>query len=302
MYRKPRSGSVRVPGTYRDGDMYRKPEGIGTCPQNQTPMIDLHCHILPMMDDGPETLREAVAMCRAAADDGIDTIVATPHYKPGSYEFTDPGILEAVSILSGELKKQGVGIRILPGAEMAVFPEMHTLLMPGGHLTINRGRYFLAEFRPLSVPADWAAFLLSFLNAGMTPIIAHPERNAWFIRHPEALADAVQSGILIQVTATSITGGFGPESRDFTIYLLRQNLVHMIASDGHSADLRPPQLSEAVALAADVVGREKAETLVTTVPQAIIESRPIPTMEPVAYNPQTQTQGKNWFQRIVNLG
>ena len=261
-------------------------------------MIDLHCHILPGMDDGPETLAKAVAMCRAAEADGIETIVAAPHYKPGTYEFTGPGILEAVYILSGELKKQGLDIRILPGAEVTVSPEMHASLMPGGYLTINHGRYFLAEFRPLSVPARWDAFLLSFLDAGMTPIIAHPERNAWFIHRPEALAAAVQSGILVQVTAMSITGGFGPETRDFSVHLLRQNLVHAIASDGHSARLRPPQLAEAVALATDVVGRERADALVTTIPQAIIDSRPIPALEPIEYNPQTRAPGRGWLQRL----
>jgi len=261
-------------------------------------MIDLHCHILPGMDDGPETLAEAIAMCRAADDDGVNTIVAAPHYKPGTYEFTSAGILEAVGILSGELKKQGLDIRILPGAEVTVSPEMHASLMPGGHLTINRSRYFLAEFSPLSVPARWDAFLLSFLDAGMTPIIAHPERNAWFIHHPEALAAAVRSGILVQVTAMSITGGFGPETRDFSVYLLRQNLVHAIASDGHSADLRPPQLADAVALAADVVGRERAEALVTAIPQAIIDSQPIPALEPIEYNSQTRVQRRGWLQRL----
>lgn len=261
-------------------------------------MIDLHCHILHGIDDGPETLAEAVAMCRAAAADGIGTIVAAPHFKPGMYEFTGPGIMAAVEILSREVAKQGLGIRILPGAEVTVSPEMHAILRPGGHLTINSGRYFLAEFRPLSVPAHWDAFLLSFLDAGMTPIIAHPERNAWFINHPEALAAVVQSGVLVQVTAMSITGGFGPEVRDFSIRLLRQNLVHSIASDGHSADLRPPQLAGAVALAADVVGLERAEALVTVIPRAIIDSRPIPRLDPVEFSPQTRGQERTWLQRL----
>lgn len=261
-------------------------------------MIDLHCHILPGMDDGPESPAEAVAMCRAAAADGIETIVATPHCKPGTYEFTGAGILEAVDILSGELKKQGLDIRILPGAEVTVSPEMYASLKPGGYLAINRGRYFLAEFSPLSVPTRWDAFLLSFLDAGMTPIIAHPERNAWFINHPEALAAAVHSGILVQITAMSITGGFGPEARDFSVSLLRQNLVHAIASDGHSADIRPPQLAEAVALAADVVGRERAEALVTAIPRAIIDNQPIPNLDPVEYAPQTRLQRRSWLQRL----
>jgi protein-tyrosine phosphatase len=261
-------------------------------------MIDLHCHILPGLDDGPETLAEAVAMCRAAAADGIGTIVAAPHFKPGKYEYTEAGILGAVDRLSGEVAEQGLNIRILLGAEVNVSPEMRASLIPGGYLTINYGRYFLAEFRPLSVPDRWDAFLLSFLDAGMTPIIAHPERNAWFVQHPEALAAAVHSGLLLQITAISITGGFGPETRDFSVHLLRQNLVHVIASDAHSARLRPPQLAEAVALAADVIGRERAEALVTANPQAIIESRPIPAMKPNKHVPQTRIQRTSWRHRL----
>jgi protein-tyrosine phosphatase len=233
-------------------------------------MIDLHCHILPGMDDGPETLAEAVAMCRVAAADGIDTIVAAPHYKPGTYEFSGAELRQAIDTLSGELKKQGLAIRILPGAEVTVSPEMQGSLIPGGHLTINHGRHFLVEFSPLSVPNRWDTFLLSFLNAGLTPIIAHPERNAWFIRHFEALAAAVRSGIMIQITAMSITGGFGPEVRGFGVRLLKENLVHVIASDAHSADDRPPKLADAVSLAADVIGSEMAEALVTAIPQSII--------------------------------
>jgi protein-tyrosine phosphatase len=233
-------------------------------------MIDLHCHILQGIDDGPETLAEAVAMCTVAAADGIETIVAAPHYKPGTYEFSEAVIQQAIDTLSGELKNQGLAIRILPGAEMTVSPEMYGSLTPGGHLTINHGRFFLAEFSPLSVPNHWDTFLLSFLNAGLTPIIAHPERNAWFIRHFEALEAAVRSGIMIQVTAMSITGGFGPEVRGFSVRLLKENLVHVIASDAHSADDRPPKLADAVALAADVIGSEMAEALVTSISQSII--------------------------------
>ena len=264
-------------------------------------MIDIHCHILPGMDDGPESLDEAIDMCRAAAADGVKWIVATPHFKPGTYEFIGPRIVEALNALMAAVKNRGLDIRILPGAEVTVSPEMSANLKTGGYLTLNHGRYFLAEFSPLSVPAGWDTFLVAFLDARLTPIIAHPERNAWFIRHPEALAAAVQSGVKLQITAMSLTGGFGVEARDFSVHLLRQNLVHVIASDGHSADFRPPRLAEAVCLAADVVGRQRAEALVTAIPRAIIEGRPIPAMEPVEYAPPVKAQSRNWFKRLRNF-
>lgn len=264
-------------------------------------MIDIHCHILPGMDDGPASLGESLAMCRAAAEDGIGTIVAAPHFKPGTYEFTRPEILDRIRVLQAAVKKEGMNVTILPGAEVTVSPEMHAHLAPEKGLTINGGRYFLAEFSPHSVPSQWDTFLLSFLASGMTPIIAHPERNAWFMTHPEALSAAVQSGILVQITAASLTGGFGEEARDFSIRLLRSNLVHAIASDGHSADLRPPRLAEAVSLAEELVGKEMARALVTSIPQAIISGRKIPALAPVGPYPPITEQNRNWFQRLCRV-
>ena len=264
-------------------------------------MIDIHCHILPEMDDGPASLGESLAMCRAAARDGIRIIVAAPHFKPGTYEFTRPTILDKIRVLQAAVRQEGLNLTILPGAEVTISPEMQAYLAPERGLTINGGRYFLAEFRPLSVPCHWDTFLLSFLASGMTPIIAHPERNAWFINHPEALSTAVQKGLLVQITAASLTGGFGEEARDFSFDLLRRSLVHAIASDGHSADLRPPRLAEAVNLAAEVMGKEMARALVTSIPQAIILDRKIPALGPVAPYPPIAEQNRNWFQRLCRV-
>jgi protein-tyrosine phosphatase len=261
-------------------------------------MIDIHCHVLPGMDDGPEFLDKAIDMCRAAEADGVKCIVATPHYKPGTYEFSGSRIVEAVDTLMAAVQNRGLDIRVLPGAEVTVSPEMSANVKAGGYLTLNQGRYFLAEFSPLSVPAGWDAFLLSFIHAGLSPIIAHPERNAWFVHHPDALAAAVQCGVKLQITAMSLAGGFGARARDFSLHLLRQNLVHVIASDSHSADYRPPRLAEAVCIAADVVGRQRAEALVNANPCAIIEGRPIPAMEQPEYPPPVKAQNRNWFKRL----
>jgi len=261
-------------------------------------MIDIHCHILPGMDDGPGSLREALDMCREAAADGVETIVATPHFRPGMYEFTGRKVIDTVNILEKAAIEEGLHLRILPGAEISVSPEMPSFLKEGRYLTLNNnGRYFLAELPTLSVPPNWDTFLLSLLSSGLTPIIAHPERNDWFMNHPDALASAVGRGLLVQVTAMSITGGLGGDARDFSYYLLRHNLVHAIASDAHSADFRRPVLSEASGIAADIVGRERAEDLVNTVPQAIIEGRDIPGLGQVGYA-HPEAQKKTWFTKL----
>ncbi len=261
-------------------------------------MIDLHCHILPGMDDGPATTEEALAMCRAAAADGIRTIVATPHFKPGTHQWTGDDLSRAVELLNSELRSRGIPVGILPAAEVAVFPELLSVLARERFLTINNSIYFLLEFRPYAVPAAWEAFLQSFLDAGMVPIIAHPERNAWFMSHPGALMSAVRRGVMVQITAAGITGGLGPEVRAFSVRLLSHDMVHIIASDAHSPDLRPPLLADAVSLAADLIGTEKAHAMVTTTPAAVIAGRRIHLPESKGYAP-TDGPNRGWLERLV---
>ncbi len=238
-------------------------------------------------------------MCRAAAADGIKTIVATPHFKPGIYTFTDKEVLDAIELLEAAAKKEGLDLRILPGAEVAISPELPANLKQMRHLTLNgNGRYFLVEFPPVSVPPNWEGLLLSLLASGFVPVIAQPERNGWFVNHPDALAEAVGRGIMLQITALSILGGFSLEVRDFCDYLLRRNLVHVIASDAHSPDFRGPGLSEAVSRAAGLVGRERARALVNAYPEAIITGRDIVPLGPGEDEYQVDGKKGGWFRRL----
>src|SRR5512138_3499510 len=156
-------------------------------------MIDLHCHILPGVDDGPATLEEAVEMCRIAEADGIRTIVATPHFRPGTYEFDDRE--QALGSLRSEVLRRGIGVTVLAGADVTVTPELPLYLAQQPHLTINgTGRYVLAELPHDAVPARWDDFLLSLRSRGITPILTHPERNHWFLGRPDALYSYVLAG------------------------------------------------------------------------------------------------------------
>ena len=259
-------------------------------------MIDLHCHILPGIDDGPETIDEAVDMCRIALVDGIKTIVATPHFNPGIYENSSEKVFSLINKLGAKAKEKGIDVRILPGADIAVTPELPAYLKKEEYLTINRtGRYFLAEFPAASPPPGWDMFLLYFLNSGTIPVITHPERNAWFLEHPDALHAVVKKGVMVQVTAMSITGDLGEDIQKFSIYLLKHNLAHVIATDAHSSAYRQPLLSHAVRMAGDVIGKEKAYAFVTSIPAAIIEGRHVflpGIIKPVRHK-------KRWFQRAA---
>lgn len=259
-------------------------------------MIDIHCHILPGLDDGPSTLDESLEMCRIASADGIATIVATPHFKPGTYAIHD--LSGHIRTLQNELDRQGIGITILPGADVSVTPELPAYLSQYRELTINgSGRYFLAELPHEAIPAHWDQFLLSQRSKGIVPIITHPERNRWFLNHPDALAPFVMSGGLVQITAMSVTGGVGPDVREYCLFLLRRHLVHVLATDAHSTAQRPPILSAALHAASELIGESAAKRLVSDNPQAIIEGRPVDAPEPVMIT----VKKRSWFQKVLDM-
>jgi protein-tyrosine phosphatase len=261
-------------------------------------MIDLHCHILPGLDDGPETVDEAVEMCLIAHKDGIRTIVATPHFRPGRYDYSEEAVISALEGLRSEVARRGIDLKILAGADVTVTPELPLHLSMRRGLTINNaGRYFLAELPNGAVPARWDQYLLSMTSRGFSPILTHPERNGWFLSHRDALYPFVSAGGLVQITAKSITGGAREDVREYCHFLLRRNLVQVIATDAHSLDQRPPVLSEAVKTAADIIGETSAFRLVRDNPRAIIEGRTFEVPEPVMRVPEK----RKWYQRILDL-
>jgi len=239
-------------------------------------MIDSHCHILYDLDDGPETLEESIEMCRIAQADGVRTIVATPHFRPGDYEHPYDLIRCRIEELNSALRREQVPLDIVPGADVTITPELDEHLARYPYLTINgTGKYFLAEFPGATVPPKWDVFLFGVIRKGLVPIITHPERNGWFISHPDALADFVRTGGLVQVTAMSLTGGFGPAAREYCEYLILHKVVHIIASDAHSSKERLPVLSAAVKRAGKLIGDEQAMKLVRDTPKAILEGMPV---------------------------
>jgi protein-tyrosine phosphatase len=235
-------------------------------------------------------------MCRIAAADGIKTIVATPHFRPGMYDCNDVG--RHVAVLQKEILSQGIDLTILAGADVSVTPELVYHVEEDRRLTINdTGRYVLAELPHEAVPSGWDRFLLSLRERGITPILTHPERNRWFLNHPQALVSFVLAGGLVQITAMSVTGAIGSDVRDLCHFLLRRNLVHVIASDAHSVDKRPPVLSEAFDVAKSIIGQAAALRLVLDNPQTIIEGKSIDAPEPVMMN----AKKRSWFQKVLDM-
>ena len=232
-------------------------------------MIDIHCHILPGLDDGAGTMDEALSMARMAASDGIHTIVASSHMTPGVYDNTPDRICAAAEALDDRLRREGIPIRIVPGADVRITPE---LLRGNGHyLCIGRRTpYLLLEFPHDLIPPGSDRLIGALRDRGVVPVITHPERNADLQRRPEKLTPFIEMGCLVQVTAMSLTGEFGPRALDAAERLMKEGRVHCIATDAHDTVKRPPILFRAVRRAGELVGEAAAKRMVVDWPQRII--------------------------------
>lgn len=249
-------------------------------------MIDLHCHILPGLDDGAQTLEDSLEMARVAAADGIRTIAATPHADLWGSSPDREDLEERVAQLQSALDAEGIPVRIVPGLENHLTPD----LLTGGIVPINHTRYALVELPFEEFPFYVESTLFELQLKGLTPILAHPERNAVLRSDPEALRRLVERGILAQLTAASLLGVFGKKTREASETFLRQGLVHVLSTDSHSSTGgRRPVLSDALAVAERLVGRERAEAMVIGVPEQIVSGQPVE-----AEIPEVAAQPRRW--------
>ena len=249
-------------------------------------MIDLHAHILPGLDDGAKDLDEAIKMCLVAARDGIRTIVATPHVANGTYNTTPDAILDGVSTLKAEVKRAKIPLEVLPGADIHVHEHLDSLVKNREVLTVNDNmQYVMVEFPRHVIPPKYIEWMFHLTLAGFTPILTHPERNIAVHEKRGTVWSWVEKGGLVQLTAMSLTGDFGPAIRKCSEELLKYRLVHVIASDAHSVERRPPVLSKAFKRALSLVGADYAHKLVEEYPAAIIAGKPIDAPEPLPEKP-----------------
>ncbi|MBE0467223.1 MAG: phosphotransferase [Candidatus Desulforudis sp.] len=234
-------------------------------------MIDLHTHILPGLDDGPHSPEAALAMAARAAAYGVTTIVATPHVMPGVYDNPPGRILEAVDRLNKRLEAGGVAVRVLPGAEYYFDDDLPRRLARGELLTINRGSCLLLEFPGQSVPLPALRVLFDLLMAGVRPVLAHPERNAVLAQKPDLVYDLVSRGVLLQVTAASLVGGFGRTAALAAELYVRQGWAQLIASDAHNPGERITAMGGVKGRITALAGTETAALLTRHNPRAVLD-------------------------------
>lgn len=236
-------------------------------------MIDLHCHVLPGIDDGPATLDEALDLIRAAALTGAQTLVATPHVSP-RYQNDSPGIAESVALVNARLADAGVPVSVLAGAEIAI-PQIADLADGElDRLRLAGGEWLLIE-SPFKTPVVSLPLVLDAIQGqGHRIVLAHPERSPGFHRRPDILETLVRDReMLASVTAGSLTGQFGREVERYSIWMAESGLIGNVASDAHDCERRPPGIAEAMEQAG--LGAH-VELLAHDIPHAILTGGPLP--------------------------
>ncbi|SDB81127.1 protein-tyrosine phosphatase [Pelagirhabdus alkalitolerans] len=209
-------------------------------------MIDTHCHILPGLDDGAKHIEESVAMAKEAINQGIHTIVATPHHKNGRYDNPKEKVLSAVENLNRQLQDRNLPLTILPGQEIRLYGELVNDIEHNDLLTMNQsGRYLFVELPTNHIPRFTKQLLFDIQLHDLVPVIVHPERNTEFLEHPNRLYEFVRQGVLTQITASSLVGKFGKKMKKFSHELIESNLTHFIASDAHGVTSRGFMMTEA---------------------------------------------------------
>ena len=249
-------------------------------------MIDLHCHVLPGIDDGPETIAGSLALARAAVDAGVRTLVATPHVN-WRYPNDAATIAAAAGELSERLAAEGVALELRTGAEVAM-TQLSTIARGElERLRLGGGAWLLLEppFSPVA-PA-LKAIVEDLLARGERVLLAHPERCPTFHRDPRLLASLVHGGALTSITAGSLVGRFGDTVRRFAIGLVQEELVHNVASDAHDVADRAPGIATELEQAGLT---PLADWLTESVPAAILDGGPIPARPPFAGPPSRQAR------------
>jgi protein-tyrosine phosphatase len=257
-------------------------------------MIDLHCHVLPGIDDGPETIEDSLELARAASADGTRTLVATPHVSR-RYPNDAATIARLVALVNAHLAAAEIAVEVRPGAEIALTSAADMAPEELGRLALGgAGGWLLIEppFTPSASGIDTLVF--DIVRRGYRVVLAHPERCPAFHRDRAVLESIVHAGVLTSITAGSLVGSFGGDVRRFALGLIRDGLVYNVASDAHDHVTRPPEIAAALRQARL---QGLAGWLTSEVPEAILADREIPP-PPVGAIEQLQARSsKRWWRQ-----
>ncbi len=256
------------------------------------PLIDIHCHLLPEIDDGSQSWEESLAMARLAAADGITAIIATPH-QLGAYRHNDPATIRNwTSRLQERLREEGSALRVYPGADIRIEDDLIERLDHGELVTLaDQGGHLLLEF-PHDVVMPLDEILEALSRRHIQPILTHPERNRHVLHHRTFVEQLVEKGCLIQVTAGALIGSFGPAVRSLAEWLVCERLVHFVASDAHGSRARRPLLSRAFHRVAQLTDVELAIEVFCENPYRVVRGEVVPLLA----RDQRRYRFAQWFR------
>ena len=236
-------------------------------------MIDIHCHLLPGIDDGPRDLDESIAMARLAVKNGITHAVVTPHVHPGRYFNTAKSIASACDSFREELIKRDIPLQLGFAGEVRLGPEIMQLVARDEipfYGEVDGYQVMLLELPHSHVPPGSDKLVRWLLDQKIRPMIAHPERNKGIMTTIDMIQPFVEMDCLFQLTAGSVAGQFGEPARRCAVQLLERGVVTVLASDAHNLQYRPPRLSDGVNVAAAIVGEKQALRLVSEKPRKLV--------------------------------
>ena len=260
-------------------------------------MIDLHSHILPGIDDGAIDITKSLAMARLAVEDGTTHLACTPHFMPGVYENTVPVVARLMDELSAAFQKNTIELTLIRGGDVHIAPDIAEKLANGALPTLGDSKYFLFEPPHHVLPPGIIFLCKGIMKAGFVPVLTHPERLTWIESHYDMICQLEEMGVVVQLTAGSITGTFGKRALYWSERMLDEGRVDIIASDAHNTNSRPPGLSRARDLIAARLNYTAAMMMVLGNPELIVNNRPV-TRKQRSKTKSTKPEKKSFWSKI----
>jgi protein-tyrosine phosphatase len=253
--------------------------------------VDIHCHLVPAIDDGATSYDESLLMARIAVEDGIHTIVVTPHQMGNYARNSAAQIRRATSELQEFLRRKDVPLRVLPGADVRVEEDLLSQIQRGEVMTLaDRKKHILLEL-PHELYFDLLPLIGQLRRLGIQSILSHPERNLGLLSRPEIVTLLVDQGCLMQVTCGSLLGTFGDASQQMAELLLKRGQVHFLATDAHGPKVRRPKMADAFQRTAEICGLDIAKQICCANPAAVAAG------EPVSAGPlKPRVRRRSWFR------
>jgi len=226
-------------------------------------MIDIHCHLLPNIDDGSGSWEESLQMVEIAVQDGITGAVATPHWIQGTTWQPRPDYVRSlVAEFNDKIAERGIDFRVYAGMEVGIIPDLPRLVASGEILALADGDFVLIEIPFYSLPIGLDEVISGIGSIGKTAVLAHPERSRDFQRKPDSMIRLAGMGALVQVTAGSLAGSFGDSARKCALEFANLDVLHFVSSDSHSTKHRRPVVSKGLSVLEKHIGKEKVEEIV----------------------------------------